>query len=205
MRVHFCIHHRTAEVFSRSSTRSLRPVLGTSLPSLYCEVHVHLYSHHLLSLDFHHRADVAKFILQLGLQLESALPSLLALTWPLRFDINHRLLDFPSTLTLPRRSRFQSHSCFVTCRPLRFLRICIVELLDRKHVTVSTAGGFSSQCCFAPVPVNELHSFLEQLQIVAIIEQLDIIPNLITPPSSTLSLCRSSGSDDLIVLSPLNL
>ena len=26
MRVHFCIHNRTAEVFSRSSTRSLRPV-----------------------------------------------------------------------------------------------------------------------------------------------------------------------------------
>ena len=61
---------------------------------------MHLDSHHLLSLDFHHRADVGKFILQLGLQLESALPSLLALTWPLRFDIDHRLLD------LPRRSRF---------------------------------------------------------------------------------------------------
>ena len=89
-----------------------------------------LDSHHLLSLDFHHRADVGKFILQLGLQLESALPSLFALTWPLRFDIDHRLLD------LPRRSRFQSHSRFVTCRPLRFLRICMMELLDRKHVTV---------------------------------------------------------------------
>ena len=61
---------------------------------------MHLDSHHLLTLDFHHRADVGKFILQLGLQLESALPSLLALTWPLRFDIDHRLLD------LPRRSRF---------------------------------------------------------------------------------------------------
>ena len=63
---------------------------------------MHLDSHHLLSLDFHLRADVGKFILQLGLQLESALPSLLALTWPLRFDIDHRLLD------LPRRSRFLS-------------------------------------------------------------------------------------------------
>ena len=72
---------------------------------------VHLDSHHLLSLDFHHRADIVKFILQLGLQLESALPSLLSLTWPLRFDIDHRILD------LPRRSRFQSHSRFVTCRP----------------------------------------------------------------------------------------
>ena len=41
---------------------------------------MHLDSHHLLSLDFHHRVDVGKFILQLGLQLESALPSLLALT-----------------------------------------------------------------------------------------------------------------------------
>ena len=78
-----------------------------------------------------------------------------------------------------------------------------MELLDRKHVTVPLPGPL--QCCFAPVPVNELHSFLEQLQIVAIIEQLDIIPNLITPPSSTLSLCRSTGSDDLIVLSPLKL
>ena len=95
-----------------------------------------LDSHHLLSLDFHHRADVGKFTLQLGLQLESALPSLLALTWPLRFDIDHRLLD------LPRRSRFQSHSRFVTCRPLRFLRVCIMELLDRKHVTVPLPGLF---------------------------------------------------------------
>ena len=47
--------------------------------------------------------------------------------------------------------------------------------------------------------MNELHSFLEQLQIVAIIEQLDVIPNLIPPPFSILSLCRSSGSDGLIV------
>ena len=51
---------------------------------------MHLDSHHLLSLDFHHRADVEKFILQLGLQLESALPSFLALTWPLLFDIDHK-------------------------------------------------------------------------------------------------------------------
>ena len=34
-----------------------------------------LDSHHLLALDFHHRADVGESILQLGLQLESALPS----------------------------------------------------------------------------------------------------------------------------------
>ena len=39
---------------------------------------MHLDSHHLLSLDFHHLADVAKFILQLGLQLESDRDELLA-------------------------------------------------------------------------------------------------------------------------------
>ena len=94
---------------------------------------MHLDSHHLLSLDFHHRADV----LQLGLQLlESARLSLLALIWPLRLDIDHRLLD------LPRRSRLQLHSRSVTCRPLRFLRICIMELRDRQHVTVPLPGLF---------------------------------------------------------------
>ena len=74
--------------------------------SLYCEVHVLLDSHYLLSLDFHLRADDGKFVLQLGLQLESALPSLLALTWPLQFIIDHSLLDLPRH-SLPRRSRFQ--------------------------------------------------------------------------------------------------
>ena len=69
--------------------------------SLYCEVHVVPDSHHLLSLDFHHLADGGK----LGLQLASALPSLLALTWPLRINIDHGLLDLPRH-SLPRRSRF---------------------------------------------------------------------------------------------------
>ena len=63
--------------------------------SLYCEVHVVPDSHHLLSIDFHHLADGGKFVLQLGLQLASALPSLLALTWPLGFNIDHGLLDLP--------------------------------------------------------------------------------------------------------------
>ena len=87
--------------------------------SLYCEVHVLPDSHHLLSLDFHHLAGGGKFVLQLGLQLASALPSLLALTWPLRFNIDHGLLDLPRH-SLPRRYRFQLHSRFVTCRRLRF-------------------------------------------------------------------------------------
>ena len=106
-------------------------------PSLYCEVHVLPDSHHLLSLDFHHLADGGKFVLQLA----SALPSLLALTWPLRFNIDHGLLDLPRH-SLPRRSRFQLHSRFVTCRRLRFLRIWVMELLDRKRVTVPLPGLF---------------------------------------------------------------
>ena len=124
MRVHF---HIPLKFFS---------IFVSFTPSLYCEVHVLLDSHYLLSLDFHHRADGGKFDLQLGLQLESALPSLLALTWPLRFGIDHGLLD------LPRRPRFQYHSCFVTCRPLRFLRIWVMELLDRTRVTVPLPGLF---------------------------------------------------------------
>ena len=62
MRVHYCIHNRTAEVFSRSSTKYFSC-------SLYCEVHVYLDSHHLLTLDFHHRADVGKFIFNLVFNL----------------------------------------------------------------------------------------------------------------------------------------
>ena len=135
MRVHFCIHNRTAEVFSLSlDHRLVHSVLSRYFSaSLYSEVHMLPDSHHLLSLDFHHRAHVGKFILQLGLQLESALPTLLALTWPLRFEIDHRLLD------LPRRSRFQLRSRSVTCRPLRFLRleqlqtVVIIEQLGRCH------------------------------------------------------------------------
>ena len=50
-----------------------------------------------------------------------------------------------------------------------------MELLDRKRVTVPLPGLFVT-VFFAPVPVNELHSFVEELQIVDIIEQLDIIP-----------------------------
>ena len=105
--------------------------------SLYCEVHVVPDSHHLLSLDFHHLAGGGKFVLQLA----SALPSLLALTWPLRINIDHGLLDLPHH-SLPRRSRFQLHSRFVTCRRLRFLRIWAMELLDRKRVTVPLPGLF---------------------------------------------------------------
>ena len=54
------------------------------------------------TLDFHHRADVGQVHFQLGLQFLSLaqFPSLLALTWSQRFNIDHRLLD------LPRRSRF---------------------------------------------------------------------------------------------------
>ena len=52
-------------------------------------------SHHLLSLDFHHLADGGKFVLQLGLQLASALPSLLAsMSW---LSITLALCDMPST------------------------------------------------------------------------------------------------------------
>ena len=49
--------------------------------------------HHLLSLDFHRRADDGTFVLRLGLQRTSALGSLLGLTGPLQFDIDHGLLD----------------------------------------------------------------------------------------------------------------
>ena len=49
--------------------------------SLDCEVHVllhhHHHHHHLLSLDFRRCADDGKFVLQLGPQLMSVLPSLL--------------------------------------------------------------------------------------------------------------------------------
>ena len=38
---------------------------------------MHLDSHHLLSLDVHHRVDVEKFILRSSV-------------WPLRFDIDHK-------------------------------------------------------------------------------------------------------------------
>ena len=46
----------------------------------------------------------------------------LHLTWPLRFDIDHGLLDLPRHFLL-RRPRFQLHSRFVTCRPLQFPRV----------------------------------------------------------------------------------
>ena len=97
----FLFYFSTAEVLSPSSTRSLRPCLGSSLP-LDCEVRVLPDQHHLLSLDVHRRADDGTFVLRLGLQLSSALPSLLVSTGPLQFDIDHGLLD------LPRRHRFHS-------------------------------------------------------------------------------------------------
>ena len=89
MRVHFGIHNRAGvlSIFD-SFTPSCH---GTSLPPCTVKAHVLPDSHHHLSLDFHHRADGGKF----DLQLASALPSLLALTWPLRYDIDHRLLDLP--------------------------------------------------------------------------------------------------------------
>ena len=198
MRVHYCIHNRTAEVFSRSSTRSLRPV---SVLLLLLVLWGSRASWFASSPDSWLPSPCWcwKVHFQLDLQLESALPSLLALTWSQRFDIDHRLLD------LPRRSRFHDihvsnhsralwhaeHFDFFTFVSWNFLIVNMWQFHCR---------GLSLQCCFAPVPVNELHSCLEHLQIVAIIEQLDIIPNLITPPSSTLNLCRSSGSDDLMVL-----
>ena len=95
--------------------------------SLYCEVH------YLLFLDFHLRTDGRK--VRSSTWVCSSVSPCLDLTssdwhWS-------GLLDLPRH-SLPRRSRFQLHSRFVTCRPLRFLRICIMELLDRKHVTVGT-------------------------------------------------------------------
>ena len=52
-------------------------------PWTVCEIHVLHDRHHLLSLDFHRRADYGKFVLPLGLQLTSALPSLLISSGPL--------------------------------------------------------------------------------------------------------------------------
>ena len=125
----------TAEVLPRSSTHSLRPGLGTSV-SLDCEVHVLPDQHHILSLDYHRRADDGQFVLRLGLQLTSALPSLLDSTGPLQFDIDHGLLDvILVTLFLD---------------VIAFIRV--VKLLGRERGTGTAT--ICSTCCSAPVPVE---------------------------------------------------
>ena len=60
--------------------------------SLDCEVHVLHDHHHLLSLDFRRCADDGKFVLQLGLQLTSVLPSLLVSTGSFLFVTGRGLL-----------------------------------------------------------------------------------------------------------------
>ena len=162
--------HRTAEVLSRSSTRSLRSLSRYFSASLDCEVRVLSDQHHLLSLDFHRCADDGTFVLRLGLQQTSTLPSLLGLTGPLQFDIDHRLLDLIHV------------TLFLDI--IAFIRV--VKLLGRKRgtgtATICSTVLFCACSCW--MNSNVLSSSLNNL----------MLPRLSTT-SSALSLCRSSHSD----------
>ena len=121
--------------------------------SLYCEVRVLPDSHHLLSLDFHHLADGGKFVLQLGLQLASALPSLLALTWPLRFDTDHGRLDLPRH-SLPRRPRFPITLALCDMSPTRIAETSCRRSLNSKLCVSKTMKIVS--CVYHMLPGLEI-------------------------------------------------
>ena len=138
MRVHFRIHNRAAEVFSRSSTRPLRPVsVLLCLLVLWCSRASWFASSPVPWLPSPcWWCKVLSSTWSSTCVCSSVSP---CLTWTLRFNIDHGLLDLPRH-SLPRRSRFQLHSRFVTCRRHRFLRISVMELLDRERVTIPLPG-----------------------------------------------------------------
>ena len=170
--------------------------------SLYCEVHVLPDSHHLLSLDFHHLADGGQFVVQLGLQLASALPSLLALTWPLRFNIDHGLLDLPRH-SLPRRSRFLIYTRvlwhaadidFFAFGSWNFLIVNVWQFHCRVLIVTVLFCTCSCEWAFTASLNNSRWATWHHTNR----DNVTTSSGLFTT-SSTWNVCRSSHSDDMVI------
>ena len=141
MRVHFRIHNRAAEVFSRSSTRSLRPVsVFLCLLVLWSSRASWIASCPVPWLPSPCRGWTVRSSTWSSTCVCSSVSPCLDLTssdqhWS-------RPSWSSSSLSSSTFPLFNLHSRFVTRRRHRFLRIWVMELLDRKRVTVPLPGLF---------------------------------------------------------------